>query len=274
MNTKPMRSLSRAADVRNADRAFFCQIARAHLSSFYALSKWWLPSGFLVVWLAAPLDAASVVRTDQAVYNVLPNETFQIDVLIDQDDATLGNVYEPLPNGLFSYGFQLSYPLGQGTIPSIGDIAPATPLDFFGFSVGSMKQVTPNSARIKGNIDQNANTPYGGSLLAQFQFTNLAPVSSSYFIDLDEWRTLGVNEQIFLDGTGIVLDTVPSTDLFRRARINVVPEPQGIGVLWLMWGAHAIYRSGRSRHRAAAGAGRSDWWWSASRRRSVVGNCP
>ena len=184
--------------------------------------------GWLLV--VPSLEAAIVVRTDQAVYNVMPGETFQIDVHIDQDDQTLGPAFEPLPNGLFSNGVMLAYPVGLATIPTVADITPVADLDYFGFTPGAMENVTVNSAMVKGNINQTLAIPYFGSLLASFQITNLAAAPSSYLVNLDEWRTLGPTEQIFVDGAGIVLDTVPSTNLFRNARINVIPEPNG----WLM----------------------------------------
>lgn len=244
MNTTTTRRACHAACmVQRQD--FVSDNPRAHRAGFGVLSA--STCILLSVWSmgTAPLAGAIVVRTDQSVYNVLPGQTFPIQVHIDFNDQTLGNAFEPLPNGLFSYGFSLSYPPAMATVPTAGDIAPVPALDFFGFNPGAMRQVTASSAMIKGNIDQTFNIPYAGSLLATIQVTNLAPASTTYFVQLDEWRTLGPAEQIFIDGAGIVLDTVPSTDLFLPAQINVIPEPAiggrlGIGVL--AWSLQVIRR--------------------------------
>ncbi len=197
---------------------------------FLRVSSYVLP---LLVLVAVPgqLYSDVVVRPEQAVYYVAPGETFQLHVHIDANDQTLGNIFEPLPDGLFSYGVTVSHPGGMATIPSVSQIVPVPQLNYFGFSSPALRQVAASAAMIKGNIDVAAGVAYANSLLFTIQITNLAPTSSSYWIDLDEWRTLGPSEQIFIDGAGGVLDTVPSTDLFLPALVVVVPEPSTFEML-------------------------------------------
>lgn len=176
------------------------------------------------------LRSAVIVRPEQAVYYVTPGETFDIRIHIDADDSTLGSVYEPLPNGLFSYGVQATFPGASATVPSVSQVTPTAQLNYFGFSTGALKQVTTGTASAKGNINP-LGQPHSDSLLLTIQLTNLAPASSSYVVQLDEWRTLGPTEQIFVTGAGAVLDTSPTSNLFLPALIVVVPEPSALCLL-------------------------------------------
>lgn len=205
---------------------------------------------FLVTVASSTLNAAIVVRPEQAVYYVTPGETFQLNIHIDGDDQTLGNAFEPLPQGLFSYGVSVTYPTGLATVPSGDQITPVAPLNYFGLAPNALKEVTSTSTMIKGNIDVFAGVYHTDSLLVTIQVTNLAPVSSSYWLDLDEWRTLGANEQIFINGAGVALDTTPSTDLFSPALVIVVPEPSS---LWMLNVAALGAGGARRRHRAGFG---------------------
>lgn len=177
------------------------------------------------------LQSAVIVRPEQAIYYVLPGETFDIRIHIDANDSTLGSNFELLPDGLFSYGVQASFPSSLATVASVGQVNPVATLNFFGSSLGAMKQVTSNNASVKGNIDPVSGTPHSSSLLLTIQLTNLAPAPSSYVVQLDEWRTLGASEQIFITGSGAVLDTSPSSGLFLPALIVVVPEPSAFYLL-------------------------------------------
>lgn len=183
----------------------------------------------------APVEghSAVIVRTEQAVYYVTPGETFDLRIHVDANDSTLGNAFEPLTSGLFSFGVQARFPNGSVNLPTLSQVSPVAPLNFFGFATGALKQVTSTSASAKGNIDPGSGSPHLNSLLLTIQLTNLAQPSSSYLVELDEWRTLGASEQVFVTGSGSVLDTSPSSNLFLPAQIIVVPEPSALSLLMI-----------------------------------------
>lgn len=181
-------------------------------------------AGWLWLGVAVSRAAPYLVHFDQDLYVVnAPGDTFVARILIDADSATPRD--EPVPNGLFSFGVRSTFDSAKAQVASPAEVDPVPPLDFFGFGPGAFEQVAAGLAGVKGNIDQFGNPlqPYGGTLLAEVTFTNLASAVDNYPLDLDFFRTVGPNEQLFLDGQGIVLD--PGV-MFRGARVLVVPEPQ------------------------------------------------
>jgi hypothetical protein len=176
--------------------------------------------------------ARYLVHFDQDLYVVNgPGETLVARVLIDADAATPSD--DPIPTGLFSFGVLSSFNGAKVQVASAGDVDPVASLDFFGFASGAFEQVASDRVGVKGNIDQVASPlqPYGSALLAEITFTNLASAVDEYPLDLELFRTVGPNEQLFLDGTGLVLD--PDM-MFRGARVRVVPEPSTVGLALLM----------------------------------------
>jgi hypothetical protein len=193
-----------------------------------------LRAALLVVTVGAlltgrPVLAEILVHFDQDVYYVNgPGDTVDAMILLDADAATEGD--DPLAEGLFSFGVATTFNGIKAQVSSDSDISAAAELDFFGFASGAFASVTPGFAGVKGNIDQTANPliPYGAPLLAKIQFTNLASAADSYPLQLDFFETLGVNEQLFIDGAGTVLD---DQIRFRSARVVVVPEPTSYALL-------------------------------------------
>ena len=184
---------------------------------------WFLPGRSLL--------AEITVRFDQDVYFVTgPGDTIDAMILLDADPTADGD--QPLTEGLFSFGVATSFDATKAQVSSDADITAAAPLDFFGFAGGAFESVAAGFAGVKGNIDQTVNplVPYGASLLAQITITNLASAPDSYPLGLDFFNTLGANEQIFIDGTGAVLDDQIH---FRTARVVVIPEP-ATGTLWMI----------------------------------------
>jgi hypothetical protein len=132
--------------------------------------------------------------------------------------------------GLFSYGVDVTFDSAKAQIGGVANINPAPALDFFGFAPGAFEQAQPGFAGVKGNVNTQGNVvPYLSPLLAQITLTNLASAVDSYPLDLDFFRTVGPNEQLFLDGGGNVLDPILT---FRPARVLVIPEPSTVVLLF------------------------------------------
>jgi hypothetical protein len=175
------------------------------------------------------LAAPAVVHFDQDVYVVTgPGDVINAQILID------GNPQSPrddsVPFGLFSFGTQVTFNPVKALVTGPGDISAVPSLDFFGFAPGAFEQVSPGFAGVKGNIDmfENPLVPYSSSLLAELTLTNLASAVDSYPLTLDFFRTVGPNEQLFLNGMGGTLD--PDIT-FRSARVVVIPEPATLEML-------------------------------------------
>jgi hypothetical protein len=151
-----------------------------------------------------------------------PGETIDAVLLIDGQLTSPED--DPIAKGLFSYAVRLDFDGTKAQLAGVADISVPSELENFGFSSGAFREVSLGMGGVKGNIDQNSSPldPYFDARLATFQITNLASAPDSYPLDLDFFRTLGVNEQFFLDGQFSLLDA----DIqFRSSRVLVVPEP-------------------------------------------------
>jgi hypothetical protein len=186
--------------------------------------------------LGSPAGAETRVFFDQDEYVVSAvGETFDVQVLIDADART--EEIEPVPRGLFSFGTQITFDATKAQVSGPGALATVAELNQFGFVAGAFTDVDAGLAAGKGNIDQMQNplVPYPGALLMTVTMTNLAAPVDQYPLQLDFFRTLGVNESLFLDGEGNVLD---EEIIFEPALVRVVPEPSAliglvIGILLL-----------------------------------------
>lgn len=202
----------------------------------------WFVCAMVVVlsWHSRLVEAATIsVRFDQDVYVVQgPGEAIDAWVLIDGDLSS--EAIEPLRAGLFSMGVKLAYPVAKASLASNADVAVTPELAHFGFQTGPFVEVEPGMAAAKGNIDVNVDpqVPYVGGSLVKFTLTNLASGPDAYPLSLDFFRTVGPNEQLFLDGLGNSLDAEIQ---FGSARVVVVPEPFGLSLAWIA-ATVALYR--------------------------------
>jgi hypothetical protein len=150
-----------------------------------------------------PAAQTIAVRFDQPTYAVLPGQPFTVQVLLDSDPRT--SIADPLTRGLFSYGVKLTFNPLSASIGSVNAIAVPSALDFDGFDPGAQRAVGSGFAAVRGTINSTTFVPYGGTVLASVVITDL-PTSGPYTLGLQLYQTLGNSEQVFLDGSGAVLD--------------------------------------------------------------------
>jgi hypothetical protein len=209
-------------------------------------------AGFLMFLPSTASTAATIsVRFDQDEYIVQgPGEAIDAWVLIDGNlDPT---TVDRLRAGLFSMGLAMSYPSAKAQLADASQVMVVPELSHFGFSAAPFVQVSPGFAGAKGNIDVTVDpqVDYVGSSLVKFTLTNTATGPDTYPLTLDFFRTVGPNEQLFLDGLGNVLD--PEIQ-FGSARVIVVPEPLSttlttamLALLALMWHTRRMTTFGHS----------------------------
>lgn len=158
-------------------------------------------------WCASGLASTVSVKFDRDVYVVNgPGESFDAWVLIDYPRDTADQ--DPVPAGLFSMGVEMTYPAEKARMAGMSGVSVVDELAHFAFTPNPLLHVAPGEAAAKGNIDVGVDpqTPYTGRSLVKFTLTNAVPGRASYPLALGLFRTLGLNEQIFLDGFGNSLD--------------------------------------------------------------------
>ncbi|MFO0897070.1 MAG: PEP-CTERM sorting domain-containing protein [Pirellulales bacterium] len=193
---------------------------------------------------ATRLPAELLVAFDQPKYFVNgPGDQVEVSVLIDGLDST--PALDPVHGGLFSFAVRATFDSGKAKLDTADDIDPVAELTYFGFSAGAFEALGPGFAAVKGNIRQQTSPlePYVGSLLAKITLTNLAAGPDAYPLRLEFFRTVGPNEQFFLDGAGSVLD--PDIE-FVASEIVVVPEPPTVVLLLLAAGVGMLARCRRA----------------------------
>ena len=157
-----------------------------------------------------PLAVAS--HLDRSRYDINPGETFPVQVLFQQ----------PCSNDLFSYGVRVSFPANRACVSNPASISPAAALNFNGvLGAGAFKTVASNFAAVKGSVEFSDQPvrPYQNTLLATFLITDKG--TGSYPLTAGPFNTLGPTEQLFVSGSGEVLD---STLIFGSAMVNYRPQ--------------------------------------------------
>ena len=197
-----------------------------------------------------PLSAATIIHFDQDTYFVNgPGDVINAQVLIDANDAVAGDT--PVRGGLFSFGVSADYPVAKASLNNVSQIHVSPELEHFGFDGSAFRDIQPGLASVKGNVDSNTvpTVPYEGTWLATFDLTNLATGPDSYPLGLDFFRTVGVNEQIFVDGNGLSLD---DSIVFIPSRVVIVPEPNTLAAWPIVLGIAAVVRRRVSRQCGSA----------------------
>ncbi len=176
-------------------------------------------SALVVLLLAQSLTARPLLRFDQPIYRVAePGSPLEVSILLDGDHLRPDD--QVLKPGLFSYALQVAFDPEKAK--AARDPAAQVPdqLDFFGLDQGAFQRQEAGSVAVKGNISPISEpvAPYHGTVLARFSLQNLAPHGDQYDLSLSLFRTLGLNEQLFLDGDGKSLD---ADLLLGTARVTV-----------------------------------------------------
>lgn len=109
-----------------------------------------------VAWFALSPRAAHgevLLRVVPADQWLEPGQEFAIQVRLDSDPGAAGD--QGFPEGLFSYGFQLTFDPARVALADDADAAVAVPapLDFTGFSPGARIESAPGLIVVKGNVN-------------------------------------------------------------------------------------------------------------------------
>jgi hypothetical protein len=164
---------------------------------------------FLLI-AATSAQPAFRVRFDQTEYAAVPGEPVTVRLLLD-----------PVPSsGLFSFGIKLTFEADRAKVVDTSAITVVPPLDFNGFfGAGAFKEVGPGFAGVKGTVNVIAQplVTYSGPLLATFSMT-LTGTSPAH-LGLELFRTVSPNEDLFIDGNQVTLD---SGLTFGSATLNPV----------------------------------------------------
>jgi len=168
------------------------------------------------------------LECDRRQYGVAAGSSQEIEVpiLIDGDDTAPG--LQPVPHGLFSYGFLLRF---DSAIlqPLPGNAVSVDPaLDFFGFAGGAKVTAGTGFVAIKGNINP-LGSPWVGNQMAtvRLRFQTTPPPSTPLTLEIYQQTP---NESVFVDGVGTAIDSqiVPRPSLIVRLdppQVQWLPGP-------------------------------------------------
>lgn len=215
---------------------------RPGLRMLSSVDRWLVGVGLLFA-ASSLAHSAVTMEFERETYFVEPGKSFEVRVFLDGDGNTPG--LQKLPEGLFSFGVRVDFDPNAVSLSDVAGIQVPSALDFNGFSSGAARATGQGFAGAKGNIDQSLFRPYADSLLATFQFRDLGG-DKPYRLDLKIFRTLGDSEQVFLDGSGAVLDR---DVVLSSAQVTAVPEPVN-GALLLTGLASLVVSAWHRRRRA------------------------
>lgn len=155
--------------------------------------------GMLAIGLSSLQSAQYTARFEHSQYLITPGETFPVRVVIS-----------PVPEaGLFSFGLRISFPGDAAEVEGVGAVQPNADLATDGPRSGApVVGVGPGFAVAKGcaNLFDETRPVSTNSVLATFFLRDRGAGTGSYRLLLTNFNTLGLTEQIFVDGAGRVLD--------------------------------------------------------------------
>jgi hypothetical protein len=168
---------------------------------------------------------ASRLTFGQPSYFIHAGDSFFVTVSIDGDPNTIG--LQPVPSGLFSYGFEVQFsPAPVVPQQPTGAIA-EFPLDYNGFAQPAQYESQSGYSALRGNINLNTFplTPYTGTQLATFYFKDQSVQAGSYYLQL-AIHDFAPTDDEFVDGAGRPMD---GTLLLDKTLIVVtLPTPPDV----------------------------------------------
>ena len=150
------------------------------------------------------------VQLDQPVYVVnSPGDSIIAQILIDGDSDKEG--LQPVDHGLFSAGLKITFDEVKAAVNSPSDVTVQRELNYFGFGAPALVATTPSGeVSFHGNVSQSdlPLAPYHGTILGSVVLSNLANPADRYPLTLDFNRDLGINQDFFVDSTGVTRDSM------------------------------------------------------------------
>lgn len=164
----------------------------------------------LAIILCAANASAITVSFVTPPESVPVNTPFTLDISIDFEGH--------MPSALFSYGYRIA--ASGPSVVDVGAIVPVAELDFNGLADGAQIDTSSEVIGIKGNIDF-LEQDYTGNALGSVTLTLTA--TGLYTFSLAEFRTLGDDESIWLDGDGETIDAQITYDAIQITAAEI-PE--------------------------------------------------
>lgn len=174
--------------------------------------------------MSASAQAGVQVVFDKDEYVIQPGQDFQVQVLLDGDDAQAGN--QALVSGLLSMGFMVTFDGANADVASTDLIVLPSDLNSDGLGGPAYKTVGSGFAGAAGALSLSATEGYGDFLLATITVANLAPADSTYDLSLGLYRAVGDNFVRYGE-----FENFDCCVGFGTATVNVVPEPASVGLL-------------------------------------------
>lgn len=176
----------------------------------------WLLKLLVPVVLSGSTAVASAmeVRFARDSYEVVAGGEATVEVVMEFGPGEM-------PDDIFSYGVRL-VTAGDGGVLARSVAVPAE-LNFSGFLVGAMVDLSPGVMGVKGNTQfvDGGFQAYTGPLLATFTLVGLEP--GVVDLGLEIYRTLGASEDVFVAADGTKLD---ETITFGSATLTVGGAPE------------------------------------------------
>ena len=162
----------------------------------------------VVVCLAmnANAQAGIVVDFGQDEYVVQPGQDFQVQVLLDADDAQAG--IQALTGGLFTMGIKVTFASDKANVAAVTAIVLPDEINGDGVGGPAFKEVGSGFGRAAGAVGLSAPDFYRDVLLATITISDLNVGPYPYTLSLSSYY--GAAKTDFMDGNG--------TDLHKLSR--------------------------------------------------------
>lgn len=200
--------------------------------------NFWKPAA-LLAWIGFLPQAPAAPRLEfefgQYAVPANPAGTIEFRIMIDGNDTVPGR--QPVPHGLFSYGFVMGFDPAVLQRIAEGSVTVEPALDFSGFAPGARVVQEQGQVTVSGNIQPGADL-WQNSGLATLRFRTLSHEIGSTPLTL-RISAQSPQETVFVDGRGMSVDAlitpVPAT-------LNLL---QPVQVEWIRQDApHARIRYG------------------------------